>query len=712
MLQPRALQLLLALVLLCAAPLAQASEKSGRNVTDPDWNKTHPRTNAYDKAFKEKRWSDAAAILRTWDVSNDYYRLYEDYAQVFDALGEKEEALRHLDTRLRFCFTRKEEIKPMEEVRRLAKYAHDRELRSSIPIAAALQYDLSGESDISFALLQNLDPKDVYAALAPALQKEMAYKAFQAAYKRGNHEAAAALTAYILDQGMALLEHAPAMAESGVRARDKALTLQLMEYKIHQAGTTTDQKLALAKEAKDYAGDNNLKPSDWLVRFYTERGLGHGLRQLAELDAELRTKKGNPNDHPVKLQYLRELLPELIETTFMNKAYDKTIACFAYIDWLPYPPGDKLLNRMIVAHELAGKPDVAIQLCLKYAWFYSGEKVRVCDPQGNPELIKLAATIALKTNKPTGVPLVDAWANFKKDKNLKNLQALWGIAFANELRPETFDANEPFAQINFGESSTCALASFLCGDAHMELGTPWRALYWYQRATYLVSEVMAGSPKDVTEDSHFHEVLGVARQARLLGLMGKPETAEAELKGLLAADPSLRTEVLERNSLLREEWRAAEAAIQRAKKTPVKMGSPEAEAMQKRDVVESPASDFEERKTAATKIPQLRSTKKATVAMAERLARPKYNGSASRFMESYLEQERQARLIVVRSEDPNPSGSGAPEARPQRRCASCLGSGKAGYVTGSRFYSRDRHNMPTNNQVSADCSHCNGTGWR
>jgi len=617
-----------------------------------------------------------------------------------------------MDTRLRFCFTRNEEIRPGEEVRRLAKYAHDRGLRSSIPIAAALQYDLSGESDISFALLQNLDPKDVYAGLAPALQKEMAYKAFRAAHKRGNHEAAAALTAYILDQGMALLEDAPAMRESCERAGDKALTLQVMEYKIHQAGATTEQRLALAKEAREYAGWNNLNSRDWLVRLYTERGLGHGLRQLAELDAEFRARKGNPNDRPVKLQYLREMLPELIETTFMNSAYDKTIACFAYIDWLPFPPGDKLLNRMIVAHELAGKPDVAIQLCLKYAWFYSGEKVRVCDPQGNPELIKLAAAIALKTGKPTGVPLVDAWGNFKKDKSLKNLQVLYGIAFANELRPKTFDANEPFGQINFGESSTCALASFLCGDAHMELGTPWRALYWYQRATYLVSEVMAGSPKDVTEDSHFHEVLGVARQAKVLSLIGKPETAAAELKGLLAADPSLRTEVLERNSLLQEEWRDAEWEIQRARKTPVKMGSPEAEAMQKRDVVESPASGFEERKTAATKIPQVRSAKKATVAMAERLARPKYHGNASLFMETYLAQERQARLIVVRSEDSNVSGSVTPEARPQRRCASCLGSGKAGYVTGSRFYSRDSHNMPTSNQVSADCSHCNGTGWR
>ncbi len=80
MTQLRALQLLLVPVLLCTPPLAQAGEKAGRNVTDPDWTKTHPSANAYDKAFKEKRWSDAASILRTWDVSNDYYRLYEDYA--------------------------------------------------------------------------------------------------------------------------------------------------------------------------------------------------------------------------------------------------------------------------------------------------------------------------------------------------------------------------------------------------------------------------------------------------------------------------------------------------------------------------------------------------------------------------------------------------------------------------------------------------------
>ncbi len=712
--------------MLCAVPLAEASEKTGRNITDANWNQTHPRVNAYYKAFKEKRWSDAAAIIRTWDISNEYYTIYEEYAQVFDGLGDKETALRHMDTRLRFCFTRKEEIKPLEEIRRLASYAQERGLRSSIPIAAALQRHLSGESDIAFALLQNLDSTETYAEHVPHLLMEIAQAAFQAAHKRDDSAAAAAITAYILGKGLPLYDQAQAMAEACEKAGDKALVLQLLEYKIDLRGTPEARKMSLAKEAKEYALFNFLKPGHWLVQLYVESGKGNGLKQLAELDAFLRANKDSRDtERSLKLAYVRELLPTMIETTYLNSAYDKTIACCAYLEWLPDPPDGKLLNTIINAYDLGGKPELAIQLCAKYTWSYSGNKVRDCDPQGDPSLIRNGAAIANKHKLKTGVPLMDAWLAYKQDKGPGSLKPLYQLALANELNePRAFYADDRHIEPNFEEASACALASFLCADAHLERGDAWRALFWYQRATYLVSEIMSGSPKNSQEDSHFHEVLGVAKQAQVLAMIGKPDTAEAELKGLLEADTSLKTQVLERNSMLMKEWGIAEWEIRKARKNPYKAHSPEQEAVQKQDLIDSPIEDgFVPRKTATAMIPQIRASKKYTVAKAEARERSRVTneGGAGRFMESIYAQEREARLIIVRSEEPNGGGNFNFQAEMdrnkqgnrQRRCASCLGSGRANYVTGGRYYAVDSHGVATNNQVAApNCSHCNGTGWR
>ncbi|RXK55358.1 hypothetical protein ESB00_05525 [Oleiharenicola lentus] len=92
--------------------------------------------------------------------------------------------------------------------------------------------------------------------------------------------------------------------------------------------------------------------------------------------------------------------------------------------------------------------------------------------------------------------------------------------------------------------------------------------------------------------------------------------------------------------------------------------------------------------------------------------------AGNRFLDSYLAQEREAATRLVESQ-PGPAvtsgaafdfqgrlkGSGQAS---RRRCASCLGSGKAGYVTGSRFES-----TATGQEVAApSCSACNGTGWR
>lgn len=77
-----------------------------------------------------------------------------------------------------------------------------------------------------------------------------------------------------------------------------------------------------------------------------------------------------------------------------------------------------------------------------------------------------------------------------------------------------------------------------------------------------------------------------------------------------------------------------------------------------------------------------------------------------------LDEEHALRLaaIAARRQSQPGSGVGEPPAREQRRCASCLGSGKAGYVLNQKTYQQGADGKAV--QVAdAPCSRCNGTGY-
>jgi hypothetical protein len=669
--------------------------------SDPQWSKTHPSYKKYLKLVREEKWGQAADLLSKFDTSRDPYFFHEDYAEVFRKGGNSAAGLAELELRLRVLNENPHILKNkgttlLEQIRDAGYYAKNTSNRSKLTVVNAIALTWENKYDAAFALMEQIPKDELGADLKLVLQNEFVLPAWEMAYNRADWPAAAALAAHIYEHKVLTMGRGFEIGLACEKAGDLTLAQQFLEANIYR-GDGNDKSIARARTTAAFIKQHGLKTDHWLVTSILLHESGQTLAALDLLGRSCQAhrdeyRRSGDMDHNSAFDYLNEILRPTFDQAYAKSDWATATQVALYSIWLVQPPDGKFLDQILEAIEKGGKPDLALKFCLASLWErnFSSAELHTCDPQGDPELVKRAATIAHRHNLTPDDPLVAAWLlhlNGKTEEARKRLRA-----YVAQGPPKEFPAS-------------IAVGFFLIGDLSLEQDKLIDALSWYYFGTYRLTAYCASHPEQTTGDSHYHEVLGVTRQARVLVKMGKPKLAADEMFNLRFVDPALE-KVTNRNIVLKTEWANVTALVDAALKQSVQPGEPYRE-----DVVLN-GGVTKQRQLVQQVIPGLRKKRFDAEAVAERKTFPE----SSRFFQSYLAAQAEAeaaaasasRASTGRAFDFQGQLDGNKSTDSKRRCAACLGSGKAGYVTGAKYQS-----TTTGQEVAAPpCSSCNGTGWR
>jgi hypothetical protein len=347
-----------------------------------------------------------------------------------------------------------------------------------------------------------------------------------------------------------------------------------------------------------------------------------------------------------------------------------------------------------------------------------------------PEKLKELAVFAYRHQLKSGIPVLDAYVLHLEGKTAMALVELEKIGAS---RPESdFDDIDPHVP----------LALFLAGDLWLEQKEYRNALSCYHQATFadyiqrrrrIYHSGYHGDLSSLSPSTKYQRALGTIRQAQVLLLMDRPGLADQEMSDLINNDEDAKNTIAT-NPELTKAWNDALAQIK------VCFGKisdpPDAldPSFRRAETIDGFVEGDVVFDKGGTLVPRVRSAYiyKFTAAEARReesaYMKAEYEKESARraansqtFMESYLAS--QARPVTETSPANSSSSSrafdfqgrltGNRNASQLRRCASCLGSGKANYVLGGNYYAVDSHGQKTNERVVApECSACGGAGWR
>ena len=686
-------------------------------ITDgsPQWGKPHPGYKKYQKLVENEKWQQAADILRKFDTSRDFPLYHHDYAEVFRKAGDVASGLAQLEQRLHVLDQNPEILKDRKpsihfsndllgEIYSVATYAKtwgERDkIRSKLTILNACILYRFDDYLGAFLMAERITQGELGADYKLEFQRSMAMGAWEMANKNADWTNVVEISLFLKNHYSYATSKANEIGLSCEKVGNFPLALHFFEASIANSATD-EEKIQRAKTVAAFVKQHGLQSEHWLVKCILLHEGGQTIAAIELLDG-----------YDGGIAYLKEILRPAFDQAYANSDWTTAAQIAGYTVKITPPPDGEYLLHILEAMEKSGKPEFAMEFCLNSLWVrnYSSAEPHTCDPQGDPELVKRAAEIALRHQLAPKDPLVSAW--------LLHLQGKSDDASA-QLR--AFLGEKDKTKDMYFQTAVCR---FLLGDIALAKDDLRKALTWYYYATYFATSHLATDSSRHSYqphyESHYHEVLGVARQSGILARMGKPDLAAEELAGLLRADPSIES-TIKLNTTLQTEWQQATALIEKARQQGVTVGAQYSEDLVTSDGVLKPR--FSSARSIAAWRKKLTATIKKNVredaqrslaerkqrqarADAEQEAKEKREAELEAKLEAFrAEQQAQERARNATYQDTLNAGK---KANSQRRCASCLGSGKAGYVTGSTFQS-----TTTGQQVAAPaCSSCNGTGWR
>lgn len=676
-----------------------ASYYYGKN-DESYWKKTHPSYKSFEKAVEKQDWAKAAKLARAFDTTNDAWGYQKDYFNVFDRAGDYATALRFFE-RVLYIESVEDRLKKeqVSHIQDAARYAQQHELTSQYAILNALARAAAGDPDVAFSKLQTIADDDFGANLRDDLLKEIAVKAFDKSVARENWPAAAALATYILDTRPYWEAKTDALGLAFEKAGDIDMAYDCFEKDVESGRYLSMDRKGAAEKAAAFMLRNGLTSASWRTQSIVFLNSGKKAEALALLDKTWReNKEKDPYTYADTLKELQLLIPRVFDEAYAQKDWNLAVAAATYADWLKRSPSPLFFERIVEACENSGNYKAAAEFCLGIpnGEFEQGE--RIFDQQGNPELIKRAAVIAKEHNVDLADRNANAWLAYLKGDTTNALNILKTVVNEYNQSTKTFET-----------TVAVSAAEILSGDIYLDQGNLAEALAHYKKGTYILSYYCSDKPKNFWGRTYFYEALGISCQSYVLCLLNQPDRAQAELNGLVSWRSDIQKSVIYPNITLDEAWSKAVKGIATAREA------------NSRSTASGGLSSSDDSYYTLRQICQLESeaedrarSAKIQADLEERMSRPY---EPSRFMQSWIAAQKEAESPAVSDTSSSSSRSrsfdvkGGLDAQNKkssaRRCSFCLGSGKAGYVTGAKY-----ENTRTGQEEFPACSHCNGTGWR